>query len=78
MLTDVAALQRENAEQRAQMAAMFATQALLVAEIAKLNQRLAELLAVARRKQRKTTSGSSETKPTPPPPNVDADAQKAF
>ena len=60
------------------MAAMFATQALLVAEIAKLNQRLAELLAVARRKQRKTTSGSSETKPTPPPPNDDADAPKAF
>ena len=71
MLTDVAALQRENAELRAQLAEVVLT-------VAKLTDRMEELLAVARRKQRKTTSGSSETKPTPSPPKVDADAQKAF
>jgi len=69
VIADVEALQRENAELRAQVSA-------LVAEIAKLNERVAELLAIARRKQRKNAV-SVEKKPAPPPV-IEADAQQAF
>lgn len=68
-MIDVEALQRENAEQRAQITA-------LIQEIAKLNERIAELLAIAQRKQRKTTA-RAEKKPEPPPV-VAAEAQQAF
>jgi transposase len=77
VLVDVVALQRENAEQRAQIAAILATNGQLVAEVAKLNERVAELLAVARRKQRKPASAPSDKKPEAPP-NVGEDAKKAF
>jgi len=64
VLLDLAALQRENAEQRVQIAAILATNRQLVAEVAKLNDRVAELLAVAQRKQRKPAGGPSDKKPS--------------
>ncbi|HVK83804.1 MAG TPA: IS66 family transposase [Kofleriaceae bacterium] len=76
MLGDIEALQRENAAQRAQLAEVLSTNAKLVAEIAKLNDRVAELLAIAQRKQRKTTT-TAEKKPEAPP-TVGPDAQQAF
>ena len=66
-MLDVAALQQENATLRAQV-----TQ--LIESIAKLNERVAELLAVAQRKQRK----ASPPKPTEPPPAVEGDVKQAF
>ncbi len=76
MLGDVDALQRESAAQRAQIAELIATNAKLVAEIAKLNDRVAELLAIAQRKQRKRATPAEKT--PEPPPVVGADAQQAF
>jgi transposase len=66
-VVDVAALQRENAEQRKQIAQ-------LIDQLAKLNERVAELLAIAQRKQRKTPAA----KPPAPPPTVEGDAKLAF
>jgi transposase len=77
VLLDLAALQRENAEQRVQIAAILATNRQLVAEVAKLNDRVAELLAVAQRKQRKPAGGPSDKKPEAPP-NVGEDLKEAF
>ena len=83
MLVDVEALQRENAAQRAenavqraQIAELVSSNAMLLGEMAKLNERVAELLAIAQRKQRKTAT-PSEKKPEPPP-MIGADAQQAF
>jgi transposase len=64
---DVAALKQENAALRAQL-----TQ--LVETIAKLNERVAELLAVAQRKQRKP----APPKPPELPPTVAGDTKQAF
>jgi transposase len=61
---------------RAQNADLLATIATLTGEVAKLNDRVAELLAVAQRKQRKVAP-PTEKKPEPPPV-VGADAQQAF
>lgn len=77
MIFDVAALQRENAEQRAQIAQLLSTQSMLVLEVAKLNDRVGELLAVAQRKQRKAPASPAEKKPETPPV-VEAEQQKAF
>ena len=66
---DVAAVQRENAVLRAQITELIST-------IAKLNDRVAELLAIAQRKQRKTAA-PTEKKPASPPV-VEAAAQQAF
>jgi len=63
------ALRQENAELRAQVTA-------LVQEVAKLNERVAELLAIAQRKKRKTAS-TPEKKPEAPPV-VTAEVQQAF
>lgn len=76
MHVDVDAVQRENAALRAQLAEVIATNTKLVTEIAKLNDRVAELLAIAQRKQRKKAA-PAETKPEPPPV-LEADAQQAF
>lgn len=69
----MATLQREHAEQRAQIAQLVAT-------VAKLSDRIAELLAVAQRKQRKQRkpAGPTGDKKPAPPPVIGEDAQKAF
>jgi transposase len=64
---DVAALQQENAELRAQVSRLVET-------IAKLNERVGELLAAAQRKQRKPPA----PKPPMPPPAVEGEAKQAF
>ena len=74
-MATVAALQRENVELRAQLTQMVATSAELTQQIAKLNERITELLAVAKRRQRPPVTAPS---PPPPPPPVSADAQRAF
>lgn len=63
----VLALQRENAELRALVDK-------LTMELAKLNDRVTELLAVAQRRQRKTSKPSAE----PPPPLLAGDAKRSF
>lgn len=65
-MVDVETLLRENAAQRAQIAK-------LVEQVAKLNDRIGELLAIAQRKQRKP----SVAKP-PEPPVVDEATKTAF
>ena len=71
-MIDAEALQRENAALRAQVDA-------LIQEIAKLNERLAELLAIAQRKQRKTASRPEKTPASEPVVAVVAvEAQQAF
>lgn len=69
MLAELEALRQENAAQRAQLAELIST-------IAKLNDRVAELLAIAQRKQRKPAT-PTEKRPEPPPV-VEAEQQKAF
>lgn len=76
MVVDVEALQRDNATLRAQIAALLATNTQLVTEIAKLNERVGELLAIAQRKSRKAASGPE--KKSAPPPVVEADAKQVF
>jgi transposase len=61
------ALRRENAALRAQVAQ-------LVAELARMNERLGELLAIAQRKGRKPPA----PKPPAPPPSVGAEARRSF
>ncbi len=87
-MATVADLRRENAEQRAQLAQLaastatqavqlaqlVATNAALTAEVAKLNERVAELLAVARRRQRPPVAPP----PPMPPPTLDAATALAF
>lgn len=66
-MVEIERLQRENAALRAQLAELLAT-------VATLNDRIAELLAVAQRKQRRPAT----QKPPGPPPVVPEDAQRAF
>ncbi len=66
----------EKAALREQLAAALATIATLTGEIAKLNDRVAELLAIAQRKQRKTAAPKEKT--AEPPPAVGSQAQQAF
>jgi transposase len=73
-VADVDTLQRENAELRARLAEVLASNAKLAEQLATLNDRVAELLAVAQRRQRKPPS----EKPKPPPPDVSDDAKVAF
>lgn len=74
MLNELETAQREVGDLRAQISELLATNAQLVTEIAKLNDRVAELLAIAQRKQRKAPA---EKKPAPPPV-IGSDAQQAF
>jgi transposase len=76
VLDELETAQREVSVLRAQLSELLATNAMLVIEIAKLNERVAELLAIAQRKQRKTTT-PAEKKPEAPP-TLGADAQQAF
>ena len=66
-MLDAVALQQENAALRAQVAA-------LVESIARLNERVTELLAVAQRKQRKP----SPVKAPEAPPSLEGDERQAF
>jgi transposase len=69
----VAELQRENAALRKQVAAQSLQIGELTKQIAKMNERLGELLAIAQRKQRPVTV----PKPAPPP-DVGESEQQAF
>jgi transposase len=69
VLADLETLQRENAALRAQLAELVST-------VAKLNDRVAELLAIAQRKQRRAAA-PTEKKPEPAPV-VEAEQQRAF
>ena len=80
-MVTVAELRRENAEQRvqlgqlaAQLGQLVATNAKLTTEVARLNDRLTEVLAVARRRQRPPAAPP----PQMPPPALDAPAARAF
>jgi transposase len=66
---ELEALRRENAEQRRQISE-------LITQLARLNERVAELLAIAQRKQRKSTTAVVST--PPPPPVVQGDEMRAF
>ncbi|MEO5927543.1 MAG: IS66 family transposase [Patescibacteria group bacterium] len=67
-------LLRDNAELRAQVTKLVAQIATSNELIAKLNERVGELLAAAQRRHRKP----SPEKPAAPPPVVEGDAKKAF
>ena len=67
-------LLRENAELRARITEVLAVNASLVESVAKLNERVAELLAIAQRKSRKPAA----EKPPEPRPDLVGDAKVAF
>jgi len=71
---DVAALQQENAALRAQLAQALERISALTESVAKLNDRVGELLAVAQRKQRKAPA----PRPPEPPPVVEREAKETF
>jgi hypothetical protein len=84
-VVDVAALQRENAAQRNENARLTAhfTGIIeqLTQQIAQLNERVAELLAVAQRRQRKPGTRAANPAELPQPsssPTLPADVQRAF
>lgn len=52
-MDELESLRKENAAQREQNAVLTAQVGRLIIELARLNERVAELLAVAQRKQRK-------------------------
>jgi hypothetical protein len=70
----VAELRRENETLRAQLDRLIATNSALAADVAKLNERVSELLAVARRRQRPPAAAP----PPAPSPPLDAPAARAF
>jgi hypothetical protein len=67
---ELEALRRENAAQRQQIAQ-------LIEQLARLNERVAELLAVAQRKQRKARAPVVPPPPAPPPV-VEGEERRAF
>jgi hypothetical protein len=71
---DAAALHQENGALRAQLAQALASISKLTETIAKLNERVGELLAAAQRNQRKPPT----PKPPMPPPVVEGKAKLAF
>ncbi len=73
-MNELEALQRENAELRRQTLALTAQLGELITELARLNERVSELLAVAQRKHRKP----AVEKPPAAPPTIEGDARRAF
>lgn len=73
-MLDVAALQHENARQRAELAGLRAQVAELMECVARLNERVGELLAIAQRKHRKPPA----PKAPEPPPTLEGDAKQSF
>lgn len=67
-------LHRDNATLRAQVASLTAQIGALVAELARLNERVSELLAIAQRKARKPTAD----KPPATPPVIGGDTRRTF
>jgi len=74
---ELEALRKENAAQRRQIESLTGQIAQLIAELARLNERVAELLAIAQRKQRKPPALAAASAPDPPPA-VDGDTRRAF
>jgi len=70
------ALRAQLREVLARLDVSLAQNAALVEQVAKLNERIAELLPIAKRKKSKPRPKTSE--PQAPPPKLDAAAQKAF
>ena len=68
-MDELEALRRENAAQRLQIAQ-------LIEQLARLNERVGELLAIAQRKQRKASA--LPPAPPPPPPVVGGEERRAF
>ncbi|MBK8996122.1 MAG: IS66 family transposase [Myxococcales bacterium] len=75
-MNELEALRRENAELRERTKSLTAQVGQLVVELARLNERVAELLAVAQRKQRKVAPPTD--KPPAPPPILDEEARRSF
>jgi len=73
-VTSIAALQRENAELRSHFAAVIEQ---LTQQLAKMNERVAELLAAAQRQQRKPAP-TTPPKPPPAPETLADDAKRLF
>ncbi len=73
-MVDVEALQRGNAQLREQLARVVESHQALTEQIAKLNERVAELLAVAQRRYRKP----AVEKPPAAPPEVSSEAKQTF
>ncbi len=73
-MNELEELRRENAELRRQTLALTAQIAQLIIELARLNERVSELLAVAQRKHRKLPV----EKPPVAPPTVEGEARRAF
>lgn len=74
-MRDVEALLRENAAQKAENAALRVQVEALLATVAKLTERVEELLAAVNRKGRRP---EPDKKPAPPPPGLDGEARRAF
>lgn len=74
-MRDVEDLRRENAAQRAQIAELVATNAKLTDSIARLTERVDELLAAVKRKGRRP---EPTNKAVLPPPTLGADERRAF
>ncbi len=80
-MVDLGAVRKENAEQRAQIAALLvqlaesqASNAALIEQLARLNERVAELLAIGQRRLRKPAIERRAA----PPPDVPAETKNAF
>lgn len=71
-MVDVETLQRENVQLREQLARVIESNQTLTEQIAKLNDRVTELLAVAQRRQRKP---ATEKAPPAPPELTEKDKQ---
>ena len=73
-MSELETLRRENAELRRLAELQAAQMARLIEQLARLNERVSELLAVAQRKTRKTPA----EKPPVAPPAVEGEARRTF